>query len=53
VRSAIEQRDKLDSTRSAAPLRQADDAQLIDTTDLSADAVVDRIVELARAAAAK
>jgi cytidylate kinase len=53
VRSAIEQRDMLDSTRSAAPLRQADDAQLIDTTDLSADAVVDRIVELARAAAAK
>ena len=32
VRSAIEQRDMLDSTRSAAPLRQADDAELIDTT---------------------
>lgn len=47
VRSAIEQRDMLDSTRSAAPLRQADDAELIDTTGLSADAVADRIVALA------
>ena len=28
VRAAIEQRDLLDSTRSAAPLRQADDAEL-------------------------
>jgi len=50
VRSAIEQRDKLDSTRSAAPLRQADDAELIDTTQLTADAVADRIVALAKAA---
>jgi cytidylate kinase len=50
VRSAIEQRDRLDSTRSAAPLRQADDAELIDTTSLTASAVADRIVELARAA---
>ena len=46
VRSAIEQRDMLDSTRSAAPLRQADDAELIDTTQLTADAVADRIVAL-------
>src|SRR5687768_4205391 len=43
VRSAIEQRDKLDSTRSAAPLRQADDADLIDTTGLTAKAVADQI----------
>ncbi len=47
VRSAIEQRDLLDSTRSAAPLRQADDAELIDTTGLTADAVADKIVALA------
>jgi cytidylate kinase len=46
VRRAIEQRDRLDSTRSAAPLRAADDAVQIDTTGLSADQVVDRIVEL-------
>jgi cytidylate kinase len=54
VRAAIEQRDKLDSTRSAAPLRRAEDAELIDTTGLDAGEVADRIVELvdrARAAA--
>jgi CMP/dCMP kinase len=54
VRAAIEERDKLDSTRSAAPLRKADDAELLDTTGLDADQVADRIialVERARAAA--
>jgi cytidylate kinase len=54
VRAAIEQRDMLDSTRSAAPLRRADDAELIDTTGLDAGQVADRIVEMvahARAAA--
>jgi cytidylate kinase len=54
VRAAIVQRDKLDSTRSAAPLRRAEDAELIDTTGLDAGQVADRIVELvdrARAAA--
>lgn len=50
VRAAIEQRDLLDSTRSAAPLRQAGDAELIDTTGLTADAVADRIVALAERA---
>jgi cytidylate kinase len=52
VRSAIEERDKLDSTRSAAPLRQAEDAELIDTTGMTADAVADRIVALAERARA-
>jgi cytidylate kinase len=46
VRRAIEQRDLLDSTRSAAPLRAADDAVEIDTTGLSPEQVVDRIVDL-------
>jgi cytidylate kinase len=52
VRSAIEERDKLDSTRSAAPLRQAEDAELIDTTGMTAEAVADRIVGLAERARA-
>ena len=52
VRDAIEQRDLLDSTRSAAPLRQADDAELIDTTGLAPEAVADRIVALAQRARA-
>lgn len=46
VRAAIEQRDRLDSTRSAAPLRPADDAVVIDTTGLDADEVIDRVVQL-------
>jgi cytidylate kinase len=54
VRAAIEQRDRLDSTRSAAPLRRADDAVTIDTTGLAVEDVVERalrLVERARASA--
>jgi CMP/dCMP kinase len=47
VHRAIEQRDLLDSTRSAAPLRQADDAVAIDTTGLAAERVIDRVAALA------
>lgn len=43
----IRKRDELDSNREVDPLRQADDAILIDTTDLSIAEVTDRIVELA------
>ena len=46
VKAAIEQRDRLDSTRSAAPLRPADDAVVIDTTGLEADEVIERVVQL-------
>jgi cytidylate kinase len=46
VRTAIEQRDKLDSTRSAAPLRAADDSVEIDTTELEVDQVVERAAAL-------
>jgi cytidylate kinase len=38
-----EKRDRDDSSRALAPLRQADDAELIDSTDLSLDEVVARI----------
>ena len=51
VAAAIEQRDTLDSTRSAAPLRRADDAELIDTTGLDAGQVADRILALVERAA--
>lgn len=37
-------RDRLDQGRAVSPLTQADDAVVIDSTDLSVDAVVDRIV---------
>jgi CMP/dCMP kinase len=42
----IETRDKLDSEREVAPLRKAEDAVVIDTTSLSIDEVVDRIMDL-------
>jgi cytidylate kinase len=47
VHRAIEQRDRLDSTRSAAPLRAAADAVTIDTTGLDAEQVIERLVTLA------
>lgn len=43
----IRKRDELDSNREVDPLRQADDAILIDTTNMSIAEVTDRIVELA------
>jgi cytidylate kinase len=52
VREAIEQRDMLDSTRSAAPLRTAEDAVVIDTTGLEVEQVVDRAATLVQAATA-
>jgi cytidylate kinase len=53
VHVAIEQRDRLDSTRSAAPLRQADDAIVIDTTGMEADEVIDRVLGLVEQARAE
>ena len=41
----IDRRDRLDSTREASPLKAADDAIVIDTTELSVDEVVARILE--------
>jgi cytidylate kinase len=41
-------RDERDTTREHSPLVAAEDATVIDTTGLSLDEVVDRIVELAR-----
>lgn len=42
----IETRDKLDSEREVAPLRKAEDAVVIDTTSLSIEEVVAKIMEL-------
>ncbi len=51
VRREIEERDQRDSERDVAPLRQADDAIRLDTSDLGLDEVVDRLVAIARAGA--
>lgn len=47
----IEARDRADASRETAPLRQADDARVLDTTSLSFDQQVNRIVEWAQSAA--
>ena len=41
------ERDQRDSTRAASPLRQAEDAVLLDSSDMSVEEVVSRIIELA------
>ncbi len=48
VLEQIAQRDHNDSSRAASPLKQADDAILLDTTGLSIDQVVLKIVKLVR-----
>lgn len=49
----IAERDRIDSEREHAPLQAATDAIVIDTTTLSFDEQVDRIIELARARQSK
>jgi len=46
--AALELRDTKDSSRAVAPLRQADDAVPLDTSDLTFEEQVERIVALAR-----
>ena len=46
VAAALEQRDLSDRTRAASPLVAADDAAVIDTTALSIDRAVERVMEL-------
>jgi cytidylate kinase len=46
VATALAERDRSDSTRAASPLAVASDAIVIDTTGLSVDKVVERVVEL-------
>ncbi|MBN8890865.1 MAG: cytidylate kinase [Rhodospirillales bacterium 70-18] len=46
VTEEVRQRDAIDAARAAAPMRPADDAQLLDTTTLDADAAFARALEL-------
>ena len=50
---ALRQRDAADSSRAASPLTQAPDATVVDSSRLSADAVIARVVELAEAVTAR
>ncbi len=50
VRADLERRDALDSSRAASPLRQAGDAVLLDTSDLTTEQVVAAVVAMVRMA---
>ena len=44
--TALAERDRIDSTRAASPLKVADDAVVIDTTALSIEDAVARVMEI-------
>ena len=48
IRDQIRERDERDMNRDISPLRQADDAVLVDTSDLTIDEVADKILEIWR-----
>jgi cytidylate kinase len=48
IREAIKKRDRQDSERETSPLKPAPDAVILDTTALSLDEVVSRVLDLAR-----
>ena len=48
VLAAERRRDVADATRDVAPMRPADDAEVIDTTGLDVDAVVARVLDVWR-----
>ncbi|MCK2241815.1 MULTISPECIES: (d)CMP kinase [unclassified Crossiella] len=50
VLADVQRRDTYDSTRKTSPLRKAEDAIEVDTTELDIDGVVARLVELAEQA---
>ena len=47
IEKDIADRDEQDRNRAIAPLKQAEDAILVDTSDMDIDQVVDRIMEIA------
>jgi cytidylate kinase len=48
IREAMKKRDRQDSERATSPLKPAPDAVVLDTTSLSLEGVVSRVLELAR-----
>ena len=53
VLAAVIERDQKDSSRTESPLRPAADAVIVDTSDLTIDQVLDRLVGLAEQASAE
>lgn len=48
IEKEIRERDQRDMTRSISPLKQADDAVLVDSSDMTVDEVVKKILQIAR-----
>ncbi|MEV6432360.1 (d)CMP kinase [Nocardia sp. NPDC051463] len=48
VLADVQRRDNLDSTRKVSPLRPAEDAVLVDTSDMSMDEVIDELFRVVR-----
>ena len=48
IEEDIRKRDEQDSTRELAPLRQAEDAHLVDSSDMTIQEVVDAIIAMCR-----
>ncbi|MGC4932071.1 (d)CMP kinase [Gordonia sp. DT30] len=48
VLAAVNRRDHLDSTRAVSPLRPADDAITVDTSDMTLDQVLEHLADLVR-----
>jgi CMP/dCMP kinase len=46
TRRDVDRRDRLDSSRRASPMRAADDAMMLDTTELDLAAVLDRLLAI-------
>ena len=49
----VQRRDAADSSRSTSPLRPAEDAVLVDTSDMSRDEVLDALVAVVEESTAK
>jgi cytidylate kinase len=50
ILEALARRDRIDSSREVAPLRPAQDAIIVDTTDMTIAQVLDRVLDLVRGA---
>ena len=48
IKKDIEDRDYRDMHREISPLKQAEDAVLVDSSDMTIEQVVERIVEICR-----
>jgi cytidylate kinase len=46
IKASIARRDKLDSEREHSPLKKAEDAVLLDTTNLSIEQVLDKMIAI-------